>query len=197
MNELIHEVENQMREWVFQPWRVSGIFMFSNPLKSVQYYTCLSFIHFCSHFTGLSDPQRLECNVQYPGHPWDCSGIPEPGAVWPRPVRARPRGESVSTVQLRPIRRWRAELRRERTGTDHPKNSGCGADRDLQMDFGHGELSQDADSANSAPGKWAACAFHLQLSAVDTHTDWQTFQKAHPRGNLTFSLLLEKLSKPR
>lgn len=154
------------------------------------------FINFCPHLTGLPDPQRLECNVQHPGHPWDRSGLPEPGAVWPRSVRSRPGGESVGSVQLRAVRWRRAKLRRKRTGTNHPKDSDCGADRDLQMDFGHWELSQDADGADSAPGKRAACAFHVQLPALDTNTDWQT-EETHPRGNLTFNLLLEKLSMPK
>lgn len=36
------------------------------------------------------------------------------------------------------------------------------------MDSGHGELSQDADSANSAPGKRAARAFHVQPPTLGT-----------------------------
>lgn len=36
------------------------------------------------------------------------------------------------------------------------------------MDPGHGELSQDADGADSASSKRAACAFHVQPPALDT-----------------------------
>lgn len=148
--------------------------MFPKSSLSVQSYLS----DFCPHLTGLPDPQRLECDVQHPGHSWDCSGLPEPGAVRPRSVRPRPGGESVVSVQLRSVRRRRAELRRERTCTDHPKDSGCGADRDLQMDSGHWELSQDADGPDSAPGERASCPLLIQLPTLDTV---QTFPKDSPR----------------
>ena len=35
------------------------------------------------------------------------------------------------------------------------------------MDPGHRELSQDADGPNSSPSKRAACAFQVQLPALD------------------------------
>lgn len=62
------------------------------------------------------------------------------------------------------------------------------------MDPGHGELSQDADGADSAPGKRAACAFHVQPPALDTDFHPSPQKKTNSRGRLTFNLLLEKLT---
>lgn len=50
------------------------------------------------------------------------------------------------------------------------------------MDPGHGELSQDADGADSAPGKRAACAFHVQPPALDTDFHPSPQKKTHSGG---------------
>lgn len=136
----------------------------------------LIFKDFCPHLSGLPDPQRLECDVQHQRHPRDSCSLPESGAVWPGAVRSGPGGESVDSVQLRAIWRRRTELRGERTGADHPKDSGRGSDRDVQMDSGHRELSQDADGSHRASGERAARPFHLQLPALELNSPKRLFK---------------------
>lgn len=74
---------------------------------------------------------------------------------------------ALVSVQLRSVRRRRAQLRREGAGAHHPEDSGRGADRDVQMDPCFRGVPQNANGTDRAPGERVARTILLQQPAVD------------------------------